>query len=173
MEPVWEEQVDFGTDRLFKFKWGRLIREELMPTEAGSALCRAAKMGDDAEVARLLAEGVDVNAVDQYGDCALHGAVERYHNNIVAMLLKCPQIDARKMNAGGMAPVHLAAVCGNIECLEMLISDAALGVSINDVDESDRSPLYLATLEEQDECVDWIMNAGGVLITKWLRYKPE
>lgn len=149
------------------------MHEPLTPTDEGNALCKAARMGDEAELGRLLAAGADVNAMDRFGDCALHCAVERYHNHIVAMLLKCPQIDARKMNAGGMAPVHVAALSGNIECLEMLIADEALGVSINDVDSNDRSPLYLAKVEEQDDCAEWIMNAGGVVITKWYRFKPE
>lgn len=173
LEPELEELVDFGSDQRCKFKWNRFMHELVTPTDDGNALCRAARMGDEAELGRLLAAGADVNAVDGFGDCALHCAVERYHNHIVAMLLKCPQINAIKKNAGGWAPVHLAALHGNIECLQMLISDASLGVSINDVDGDLRSPLYLAALEEQTECIEWIMNAGGKVITKWHFYNRD
>ena len=47
------------------------------------------------------------------------------------------------------------------QCMRLLLADAALGVSVNDVDDNGRSPLYYAVMEEQFACAEWIASIGG------------
>lgn len=136
-------------------------------------LCSAAARGDVATVRSLIAVGVNVNALGTQGDSALHLAVVNNCLPVVELLLKCPQVDARLRNRYGYAPLHLAALQGHLECLKLLLGDASLGVSVNELDGNDCSPLHHAEDQAWSSCAEFLEKRGGASLSKWSRWQQE
>lgn len=136
-------------------------------------LCSAAARGDVATVRSLIAVGVNVNALGAQGDSALHLAVVNNCLPVVELLLKCPQVDARLRNRYGYAPLHLAALQGHLECLKLLLGDASLGVSVNELDGNDCSPLHHAEEQAWSSCAEFLEKRGGASLSKWSRWQQE
>ncbi len=152
----------FGSERCHVFPREVLerLRARVVPADV-TDLCAAAAGGDAEKVRELLEAGGEVNAPDEFGSAALHRAIVQNRTEVVELLLNHPQIDARRVDDDGFAPIHLAAMHGHVECMRLLLADAALGVSVNDVDDNGRSPLYYAVMEEQFACAEWIASIGG------------
>ena len=91
----------------------------------------------------LVAQGADVNAVDKYGNTALHAWSRRVWKTLpVALLLELGcQADARDKE--GLTPLHCAADGKNLEAVRTLL---AHGVECNAVDQNQHTPLEYALL---------------------------
>ena len=84
-------------------------------------------VGSVAVVELLLANGVDVNAVNRHGDTALHKAAGNGHAEVVALLVE----HGAKVNVAdhddryGYTPLHQAAFTGAVGICELLLSHGA------------------------------------------------
>lgn len=96
----------------------------LAAAKSETPLPDAAKMGDQAAVARLLQGGTDVNSPAVDGTTALHWAV--YHDDAdLAGLLLDAGADANAVNRNGATPVTLACTNSNAEMVERLLGAGA------------------------------------------------
>ncbi|KAI9006451.1 ankyrin repeat-containing domain protein [Hyaloraphidium curvatum] len=84
----------------------------------------AAKRGNTAFLADLLAAGASVNELDSASNVPLHWACRAGHAECVSMLLaKDPVLD--QQNKLGDTPLHSAAWGGSAKCAELLLEHAA------------------------------------------------
>jgi ankyrin repeat protein len=107
----------------------------------GKALLRAAKSGDAAGVAELLAADASlVHVRDKDGSTALHGAAWKGHAAVAALLLDAgAEVNARSQNEHyGDTPLHAAAHGNQRAVAELLI---ARGADVNAVSCNGRTPL--------------------------------
>ena len=78
-------------------------------------LHQAVKQGDTEKISRLLAEGVDANATDVYGQTALYLAVKFDRLDLVKLLF--PRSDANKPDITGCTPLCRAILEKNLRLL--------------------------------------------------------
>ena len=92
-------------------------------------LCRAATDGDLYTVKRLIAQGVDLNGRDRYGDTALGGAVRYRQESIVSALLQAgANVNARSCWSDGRlgrTPLHEAADNDDAYMVRLLVAAGA------------------------------------------------
>jgi ankyrin repeat protein len=94
------------------------------PTSKESELIAAAVKGDNAQIARLLADGVNVNARDNEGGTALAHAAWFGHLETVRLLLeKGADVNAKKKD--GSTPVLLATWNKHPDVVEVLAKAGA------------------------------------------------
>jgi|GEM_PF-2129917 len=110
-----------------------------------SPLLVAARGGNKAAVASLIAQGAEVNARDdKLGMTPLHGAAFRGHKEIAELLIAHgAAVDAG--DKGGRRPLHWAAQNGHRDMVELLI---AKGANVNAPDKSGHTPVVLASTPE-------------------------
>ena len=110
-----------------------------------SLLLVAARGGNKAAVASLIAQGAEVNARDdKLGMTPLHDAAFRGHKEIVELLIAHgAAVDAR--DEPGRTPLHCAAVRGHLDIIELLI---AKGAKVNAKTDYDFTPLHEASTKE-------------------------
>lgn len=79
-----------------------------------------------------IARGEDVNAIDDYGFTPLLRACGNSNDyQIAKLLLKAPGIDVNKQTDGKpVAPLHIAAMHGNVGVLTLLLSDKRVDVNL-------------------------------------------
>uniref|UniRef100_A0A6P7H3I6 Ankyrin-3-like n=1 Tax=Diabrotica virgifera virgifera TaxID=50390 RepID=A0A6P7H3I6_DIAVI len=109
-----------------------------------SLLMLAIDHGDYAEVARLLDNGVDIHFTESTGFSPLHKAVEKRYLEIVELLLKRnANVNAslNRFNQYVPPPLHLAAVCGRLDVLTLLI---AYGASLETKSMDGLLPIHIA-----------------------------
>lgn len=75
-------------------------------------------------VEKLLAHGADVNAQDNDGDTALHGAAQIGNVEVIGLLLDKGANPNAKNTVGG-TPLMWAAVYGNVDAVRLLLSRGA------------------------------------------------
>ena len=92
--------------------------------EPASPLADAAERQDETEIARLLAEQVDVNATQADGMTALHWAVLHEDADNVRRLLSAGA-DPNAENRYGIPPLAVACTNGNPSIVEMLLAAGA------------------------------------------------
>jgi len=93
--------------------------------------------------ARLLLQGdLEVNAVDDIQNTALHIACERGHSHIVELLLQHPQIRVNCKNHMGWTPLGRAAFFGHATVVKLLLERP--DIDVNFVDQYRRTPLFHA-----------------------------
>ena len=122
--------------------------EEMPPgpvVKIDSPLLVAARGGNKAAVASLIAQGAEVNARDdKLGMTPLHGAAFRGHKEIVELLIAHgAAVDAG--DKGGRRPLHWAAQSGHRDMVELLI---AKGANVNARDKNGHTPVVLASTPE-------------------------
>nr|5CBN_A Chain A, mbp3-16,Immunoglobulin G-binding protein A [synthetic construct] len=93
-------------------------------SDLGKKLLEAAHAGQDDEVRILMANGADVNAMDNFGVTPLHLAAYWGHFEIVEVLLKYGA-DVNASDATGDTPLHLAAKWGYLGIVEVLLKYGA------------------------------------------------
>ena len=97
------------------------------PSETEKAMINAAYRGSISEVKLHLEAGVNVNAQNEGGDSALHGAARRGHNELALFLIQ-KGADLYATDQFGIPPFHpLVRKCSK-EVLELCISK---GVNVN------------------------------------------
>lgn len=111
------------------------------------------------DIMRVLAEhGIDIYNTDEKGNNALHlSAKFKDRFNILKMLV-ISRYDLDLINSDGDTATHIAAQKGNLKHLQCLV-DA--GAEYNMLNKHLLSPLYLAILNNQTECVQFLMKSGA------------
>lgn len=85
----------------------------------------AALGGNVDEVAELLNDGFDVNALDPFrSTTALHDAVERGHIDVISILVD-RGADVEAKNGSGYTPLHEAILAQKLDCCRRLIEKGA------------------------------------------------
>ncbi|HEY0726823.1 MAG TPA: ankyrin repeat domain-containing protein [Pyrinomonadaceae bacterium] len=117
MEAMYEDVVD-----------ALLASPDLNPNSRGKngrpALMAYVWRDNKDRVEKLLAHGADVNALDEDGDTALHGAGQTGNVEIVRMLLD-KGANPNVQNKVGGTPLMWAAVYGNVDAARLLLSRGA------------------------------------------------
>jgi ankyrin repeat protein len=124
-------------------------------SDCNTLLHNAAGNSDFALVEFLVSQGADVNAKNDVGRTPINFAIA---NNSNIDILRYLVSKGAKVNNGGL--VHVAAVAGNVNAIEYLIS---LGVSIDGRNEEGRTPLILAALFSLIEFGNFLGNRKHVL----------
>ena len=130
---------------------------------AATDLHVAAKQGNVKKVKRLLAQGIDVNALSSSGYTPLHVAAALDKRRVTKLLL----LSGSKINArtsSGRTPLHLSAHRGHLKMVKFLLSQGA-NPSIKD--RFDRTPADMARQHSfNDEVVDLLESVSKNKRTK-------
>ncbi|SJK85940.1 26S proteasome non-ATPase regulatory subunit 10 [Babesia microti strain RI] len=115
----------------------------------------------------LISRGADVNAVDLKSWTSLHIAVTKNYT-IVAKLLIDAGADVKALLTHKCAPsrrvgvystcIHFAAIKGNVEMTKLLMEN---GLSINDRDSANLTPLDYAAFRKNYRYLNYIIDNGG------------
>jgi ankyrin repeat protein len=90
-----------------------------------NALVAAAARGDTADVARLVASGIDVNLLNsRWGQTALHEAAEQGHAKVVALLIESGA-DLNILNRNGSTALMNACAAGHSAAALLLLDHGA------------------------------------------------
>ena len=111
------------------------------------------------DIMRVLAKHkIDIYNADRKGNNALH-LTARFENryNICHMLVKS-NFDLNRQNTDGDTATHIAAQKGNLRHLKVLVEG---GAEINILNNHSLSPLYLAILNNKQDCVDFLLESGA------------
>jgi len=124
---------------------------------ADAPLIAAAKAGDAPAVARLLAEGTDVDSAAADGATALHYAAERDDAGVAGLLLAAgARVDATTRNR--MTPLALAALNGSAVLIGQLLDH---GADPNERSGEGQTPLMLAALNGRPAAVTLLLERGA------------
>ena len=66
--------------------------------------------------------------------------------------------DVRSVDDDGLTPLHHAAHCGNIECVDLLV---AAGASVNGYDGQPDTPLTIAVMANTPLAIETLIRAGA------------
>ncbi len=128
----------------------------------GDDLVDAARRGDAAEVAALLARGHDANAALGDGMTALHAAAAGGHGDVVALLIEGGASPTAVTRIGRYAPLHLAARGGHVRVVRALLeagADPHAATSSSGV-----TPLHLAAQAiDGEETVAALLDHGAAV----------
>ncbi|PWW72576.1 ankyrin, partial [Tuber magnatum] len=85
-------------------------------------LVTACSYGHLSVVEEFISDGrADLNSCDPAGHTPIHISITNHRNDILRLLLRDPSIDVHIPCAEGNAPLHTAAVCGNLDALTELL----------------------------------------------------
>ena len=118
----------------------------------------AAMRGDLEAVRSLLAEGVDVNAVQGDGNTALHWAAYRRNAELVRLLTDAGADTAAKTRIGDMTPLFMAAKVGDAEIMGLLLQ---AGADANIANTNGTTPLMLAAGSGKTAAVHLLLDHGA------------
>merc|ERR1712098_54547 len=124
----------------------------------GNKLLRtSAYSGEIEEVTRALAEGADVKSADIFGNTALHFAVRKQHDSVVAFLLDSgANVNAADQN--GVTALHMASSRQNEEIVKSLLAKEP---NINAQNASYQTPLMYAAKMSIMKNVEILLKAGA------------
>jgi ankyrin repeat protein len=105
-------------------KGGGKSKKRKRKEDDDTALIDASKNGDTITVAKLLGEGVDVNAMNNFGSTALHRASEEGHTKTVEMLLE-KGANVNEKDNGDKTALHWASQNGHTEIVAKLLDAGA------------------------------------------------
>ena len=148
-----------------------------MEAEDGQTLLELSLAQERPEFSRLL---VRAGArADQYNDlldqAAIHTALLAGHGEIhLAALLEDPRNRAsvNTATAGGETSLHLAAARGLTKALQLLLAQPEADLDAKDK-AGGRTPLYLAAINKQAECVRLLVENGASLEVRCGRSTPR
>jgi hypothetical protein len=124
---------------------------------AESELSWAARTGQAATVAALLAAGGDAGAPDADGMTPLHWAALNGQFDVVRALLAAGA-DPQAQDALGRTPLHYAALSDNTDVLDALRS---AGADVGAVDQRGETALHLAAERVKPQAMRWLIAAGA------------
>ncbi len=106
---------------------------------------------------RLIADGTDVNAKDNFGMTPLHTAVRAGRTDVVG-LLTANGADINAKSNAGHTPLFLAVAKGSKNIAEQLI---ARGAAVNTKDKFDMTPLHSAAHTGNKDMVELLIAKGA------------
>lgn len=116
----------------------------------------AAANGYDACVDVLLSHHANVNATNQQGETPLHQAVQQQQRTGISKLLKIGA-NTNLLSKNDLSPLAIAAKDGQADIMTELIRH---GADVN-LYAGNRTPLMLASVSGQQECVRLLLDAGA------------
>ena len=134
-------------------------------TTRGTLLHLVAFEGHKEIIELLIAEGADVNAIIvsgplqfNVGDIAINFTTD---GEIAALLRKHGGMTSEELRSG-MTPLHLAAVNGHKEIVELLIAKGAdVNEKIASGSNKNKTPLDFAVIKKQNETANLLRTHGG------------
>jgi ankyrin repeat protein len=134
------------------------IADEPRKPDGSTPLMWAAFEGDVEEAARLLKEGADVNAVNNYGVGAMHLAADTANTELIRLLLKAGA-DPESANPEGETALHLVARSGNVEAAKLLLK---AGARVDPIEQfGGQTPLMWATARRHPKMVELLASKGA------------
>jgi ankyrin repeat protein len=118
----------------------------------------AAYKGDTEETSQLLAEGVEIDAKNEYGNTALMIAAIKGHLEIVKGLI-AGGADVNERNRAGSTTLILAAKKGHLEIVKALL---AAGADVNARTTGGVTALFAAESEGHTAVVEMLRKAGAI-----------
>ncbi|MBL8342024.1 MAG: ankyrin repeat domain-containing protein [Rubrivivax sp.] len=106
-------------------------------------------------VQSALAGGLDPNTADDQGRTGLLLALRAGAFEVAAVLLAAPGIEVDRTSVRGETPVMLAALRGELQWMERLVSRGAA------VNRSGWTPLHYAASGPQPKSLDWLLDRGA------------
>ena len=120
----------------------------------------AARHGDVQVVAKLLDQGVALDAKDATGETPLLSASLQGHADRVAILVKRGAATGSR-NDRGLTPLHGAAFAGSLETVRLLVDS---GAAVNDAENVFKvTPLIVAAEEGHADVVSFLAGHGADL----------
>ncbi|KAK3249840.1 hypothetical protein CYMTET_40750 [Cymbomonas tetramitiformis] len=128
------------------------------------SLLFAAGEGDSTEVARLLAEGADVNCVNEYGETPLHVSGIKGEMEVVnALLTAGANVNAQTHSGQSlrMTPLHWFVYPGYTEGVQALIG---AGANVNQQNEDGKTPLDMCRQmgSSRNDIASLLVSAGAM-----------
>jgi ankyrin repeat protein len=118
----------------------------------------AAFEGDIAEARRLIKDGADVRALNNYGVNAMQLAADSANTELIALLLKAGA-DPESPNADGETTLHLVARAGNVEAAKLLLK---AGAKVDPRESfGGQTPLMWAVARRHPEMVELLASKGA------------
>ena len=117
----------------------------------------AAFKGDTEKTSQLLAEGVEIDGKNEYGNTALMIAAQKGHLEIVKSLI-AGGADVNQRNRVGITALMFAAKRGHLEIVKALL---AAGADVNVRTEGGVTALFAAESERHTEVVEILRKAGA------------
>jgi ankyrin repeat protein len=108
------------------------------------SLIVSTRLNDLETLKALIAKGVDVNTVDEYGHTALWYAAHEGNVECSTALLDA-NADADKADNEGYTPLHQASHFGWVECVQILVRRKA---NVNALNNYGSLPLHLASMRD-------------------------
>lgn len=127
-----------------------------------TALHVAAEAGLPEMISYLVSAGMKIDAKDQNGKTPLHIAVQNKNHAAMEMLIALGA-DAVMRDDDIMTPLHLAADIGDIDAVDILLSDAKVRRTINEFRNYSMgfTPLMTAAAAGASDIVAKIVSVGG------------
>lgn len=110
-------------------------------SEGFTPLCAAASMGSTACAVKLLDERANINLATSIGGTPLLIALSKGHRHLASLLVESYNANPHHVDCGGLTAMHMAAILGHAEDIQMLLS---WSVEASTRDENGRSPLHHA-----------------------------
>jgi hypothetical protein len=121
------------------------------------SLQEAARDGDIEQLKRHIANGANVNEVDQYNWTPLRGAIDSDQVEATRVLLEAGA-NVNTKDADGMTPLIRATVKGDKDIVELLV---AKGANLAAKDDYQRMALHAAVMMGHMETVEILVKAGA------------
>ncbi len=132
------------------------VFSDLSQKDKDRVLFQAINLRGPEAVKEVLANSADVNAINEYGQTALHWAADKGFTDIVQLLLE----NGANANAVGFChqtPLHDAARRGYIDIARLLLENNA---NIDAVDNCENTPLAWAEKDSQIETMQFLLDHG-------------
>ena len=136
---------------------------KLQDKRGQNALHQAAKTGNTQIFNYLItrADTEDIHAQDEnYGNTALHLAVNRGHEEIVEVLLNVSDRILDIKNNAPRTAAHLAAISGHLPVLKQIVRRKMN--TIFEPDNNGFTPLHFALDNSRIECVNWLLSNASI-----------
>ena len=117
----------------------------------------AAREGDAARVAQLLAQGVDVNSRDENRETPLMDAALAGKAEVAALLIEA-HADIEARNDRGFTALHAAAYSGSLEIAKLLLDH---GAEVDALSAHKITPLHVAAEENQTAVAELLIAHGA------------
>ncbi|KAK7093227.1 hypothetical protein V1264_007017 [Littorina saxatilis] len=124
----------------------------------------SAAMRNLPRVVKALADrGIDVNAVDDFCDTALHLAISRHCYDVIEVLMAVPGLDLSIRNINEYPMLHHACCRGNARAVELILDKDK---SQANVIARRYTPLHAAAHDDHDDCVRLMVLKGGADVNR-------
>ncbi|MGL9757805.1 MAG: ankyrin repeat domain-containing protein [Wolbachia sp.] len=125
--------------------------------ELNEQLINAAKEGNIEQIRKLIEDGADVNAINEFRQTPLHKAIELGRRETAELLLE-KGADVNAADRCGETPLHVAIRYNRKELVELLLNG---GANINAVERRRRTPLHVAVRCNCKELVELLLEKGA------------